>query len=63
MLLCALKFYGDMKTEIKKGDVILCKSAFPTQEDLVINVETFGNGKIIDKNGAEYSRWINLFQQ
>lgn len=52
-----------MKTEIKKGDVILCKSAFPTQEDLVINVETFGNGKIIDKNGAEYSRWINLFQQ
>jgi len=44
-----------MKTKIKKGDVILCKSVFPTQEDLVINVETFGNGKIVDKNGTEYS--------
>ena len=36
-----------MKTIIKKGDVILCKSEFPTQEDLVINVETFGKKVLI----------------
>lgn len=30
-----------MNRKIKKGDIILCKSAFPTEEDLVINVEEY----------------------
>jgi hypothetical protein len=43
-----------MKTTVKRGDVILCKSAFDESENLVINVDKFGGGKIIDMNGIEY---------
>lgn len=44
-----------METNLKRGDVVLCKSHLPTTKDLVINVESFNGDTIIDKDGMKYS--------